>query len=426
MKRFTIAATMLLSSQLLNAAENAEFAERWKASELAGRFFGPEKALPKALKTPITLGGGINASLGTKIECGNIDVSGSIKAEIARLDKQFGQVADQIKNISPTSLAVLATCYYKPSLCAYIKHASVQFNEYLNLQADACRSIDSFIDEQADKGMKAAKADAVAGCIKNRGGNSPTTEDIRVCQSVEPATKNLLSPFKDEYIRRKQEVLKDTLKFVSAERDYNVLASLLGEVEIREDGFWRPLYPKGLLKGSDAARNLIVGGQSEICDLSKLKTILASPIPEETELPNYVKAAIKDNFLPQDLSDLESLPQLDQKAACHALGGGVAEIAIRRIIATAKSSLSAALTNPALNEDIRTFYKDRSAITFATLHDEISAKNYPPLTTSLERMRTLAAAYRDKNRESASTVSAGKVQNESSTESCDDEISCKR
>ena len=319
-------------------------------------------------------------------------------------------------------------CYYKPQVCAYIRHGSLIFNEQLALQYDACEALDKFIDDQADKGMKKLQAENVQKCISdNSHGGSITTAMIRNCQKRDGRMRNLLKPFKTAYASGKQKVLKSIVSVVDGDGEYLTLVKLLGEVEVHENGHWVKLFPKDMTSPDDVAENYIAAGEEQACDLSKLAAIIdgSDPVPPDP-FAKEIRMVIKEKVPKEAVRDLKSIPANDQKSACTAIAEGVAQIAVKRANAKNKAIMAAALSNDALPDDLRAFYRERSHLTFSAIQAKIDAEEIIPLGEVLTGLRDLALQFRTKNRESASGVSAGKILNESSgaVDGCEDELSC--
>jgi hypothetical protein len=396
-----------------------------RASELATEMFGPippEEAKKMALNV-----GRIGISINSRLNCGRMDIGASIEGEFKQVERQLKTSLKQIEGMvtNPGRLALGIICYYKPNVCSYIRHLSGLMQESINLQFDACQAIDNYIDDQAAKGMKMRRSEAIEACLSS---GPLTAEKIRECQKEESRARDLLYPFKRRFTNHNQKLLKETLSLVKKSDNYNLWARLLGEVEIKRDGWWSSLYPKDFLKPDDFASNVLIASRKGACDYKSLESIIGSGgiVPNDGTINPYIERVIREKISKSLVRDLKSLPEVDARRACNSLGESIAELAIKRAVADGRTTLAAALANDAIPDDLKVFYQDRSDKTFSSISAAIKAKDVVPLAKNIRNISHLAKAFRRLQREKAATLSSKRTFNDERAlkESCEDELSC--
>ncbi|NQY01269.1 MAG: hypothetical protein HRT70_09145 [Flavobacteriaceae bacterium] len=401
-----------------------DYSTTLKASDVATLFFGPA-AEPKSKRVGINVGR-IAISAKTRLSCGKIDVVGSVKGELNKIDQQLRAAVSEIESIitNPAALAMGAVCYYKPNVCSHIRHLSVLLNEAINLQFEACQAIDKYIDDQADKGLKQRHAKAVEECLA---GKDLTTENIRACHSRSARSRNLLAPFEMRYATGRQKVLESIMEVVKKSENYTLWSRILGEVEMKSNGYWVKLFPDDMLRPDDVTNNFLSSARSESCDINKLERIITNTeSPTDDDFGKYVRDVIKARVPIEVVKDLRSIPLEDQKMACSALGEAIAEIAVKRMVSDGKSSMSSALSNGALPDDLRVFYRERSEETTQAILAKIESEQIKPLKEVIGYLAQLGLEYRDLNRNTATGVQAKKLFNKdrASSRKCEDALSC--
>lgn len=408
-------------------AGSFDIKNKLSASELADQMFGPVSS-DKQTEIALNLGR-VGIGIDSQLNCGMLDVSASIKGEFKQVEQQLKGALNQVKKLAsnPARLSLGVVCYYKPTICSYIRHLSGQLQESINLQFDACKAVDDFIEGQAEKGSKEVQAKAIKKCME---GGALTSDKIRRCQGVEGRSRDLLYPFQEKYTERKQRLLKDSFKLLKKSDDYGLWVKLLGEVEIQKNGWWYKIFPKDLLTAESLSNNVFVKSKQAICELESLEKLVSKPerrVAAEQVL-GMVQTAIKENLPKTLVKDLRSLPESDRQKACTALSKNIAAIAVKNTATDGKSTISGVLSNGALSDKLRDYYAERSKLTFDGL--ESSAKkidNESPLSETLKNISKLAYEYRKLNKDSASLITAKRMINsKKSKKKCEDEISCKQ
>lgn len=399
--------------------------ERIKASDLATEMFGP---IPpeEARKIALNLGR-IGISINSRLNCGKMDIAASIEGEFKEVERQLKTSLKQIEGMvtNPGRLALGVICYYKPNVCSYIRHLSGLIQESINLQFDACQAVDTYIDDQATKGMKQRRSEAIEACLSA----APiTAEKIRECQREESRARDLLYPFKRRFTDHNQMMLKKVLTVIKKSDNYNLWARILGEVEIKRDGWWTSLYPMDLLKPDDFTSNVIITSKKDACDYDSLESIIKSGgiISSDGTINPYIKRVIREKLPLSIVKDLKSLPEVDTQRACNSLGKSIAELAIGRAVADGRTTLAAAMANDAIPDDLKIFYQNRSDKTFSSISESIKARDVIPLSKNIRNIRQLAKAFRNLEREKAATLSSKRTFNSERAlkETCEDELSC--
>lgn len=395
--------------------------KRLQASNLAKDFFGTISIKEK--KDARADFGSVGANFEATVKCGRIDILGSVIEEIKNLEGQAKALATQIigqfTNVNALALGLI--CYYKPTVCSYIRDTKIDFRQALKLELDGCRAIDSYIDKQASKGAKDSFAKDYANCI----GDNPTTARLRNCQkNTTSKTRNLANPLSEELMTSSQNVLKSILTAAQRSSSYDLLVPLLGEIKLNHSGYWYQIFPQKVQSPSDLVTSFIDEGVIASCDTRKLKDALSKRWDNKpSNLQEYVQFTIKDYLVLEDIEDLDSLPASDRVLACDHLGKSIAKESVEKMSADAPGILSVALQNNALPEDIRDLLLKKSELTFLAITKTIDNKKITPLKITLKNIRLLAYEYRKDRRQEASTISAKKILN-TDQNSCTDQLSC--
>jgi hypothetical protein len=417
--------TMLscLSSLTFAAGEQVDYSKVYNSSEVAGWFFGPTKTVEQAKKAALNVGR-INVRVRTSLQCGKLDLKTSLNAGLENMKDQLSTAANQLRGMLTNGGVVVAVvCYYKPNICAHVRHFTAMLQEDLNLQFNACNAMDSYINEQADKGAKEVKAQAFAECLSAAGG-SPSTQDVKKCQDKAGSALNLLSPFNGSKTNNTQMVLSSLLSFVKKSENYDLWARVLGEVELKKDGYWVRAFPKDLLKPEDVVVNIAADSKTSVCSTATLRQILADQAGTGDEYSRFVRRVIKENISDSIVKDLESMPAGDRAMACQSLGDAIAKMAVKRAATEGRSDMLAALTNPALPSDLRTLYGDQTRETFKSIEERAEVLKPKQLPEVLQMIAKIGAGYRKLNHDAASDISVRQEQNKKLDADCTDQFSC--
>ena len=397
----------------------------FRASDVAIDFFG--NVSPEEAKSSTINLGSIGAQFETKIKCGRLDVVGSVIEDLKQIDDQAKALAAQLANqfTNPASLALGLWCYYKPTVCSYIRDSKIDFRHAFKLEADFCSSIDNFISNQADKGKKDSYAKAFGECA----GSNPTAARIRHCKkNVSGRTRNIANPLSNTLMTGGQYVLKSILIAAKSSGLYdNFLSPILGEVYLNHSGYWYRAFPKNLIRPNDVAVSFINKGRKVGCDTSNLNIIIDKNfINKPSTFDEFIQQAVQKSLTHEEVLDLNDLPKSDKNLACHALGEGLASYAVNHAKTTGISAVNAALeSNDAVPEDIRKLLISKTERTFKAIHEKIIAQKIPPLKETIKNIKQLAKDYRLGNRNEAADLSSKKIHNEQKQDKCVDELSCK-
>lgn len=393
------------------------------ASEASEWFFGKSTPPQQRMKLALNVGR-ISIRLGTKLKCGNLSLTGNLSAELQNLQKQLSEATKDLEGmITNGGAAVAAICYFKPNVCAHMRHFSAMLQEELNIQMDACRAVDNFINDQASKGQKELQAKAVENCVNSNSKLGPS--EMKKCLDAEGTARNLLRPFNNRVANGKQKVLSSILRVVNESEDYEVWSQLLGEVDLHKNGYWSKAFPKDLLKPSDYVDNVMIASEKLTCDPARLRTIIeSSATPSGSTFDKYVNEVLAEKISLTTIFNLESLPAGDRRMACQALGNSVAALAIKRFNAKGQSNLTAALANDALPDQLSEFYANRSEMTFSAIDAKLASDEIKPLGSVIAHIGKLGSTYRKKGREEAADITANKLQNKNLENQCTDSFSC--
>lgn len=398
--------------------EYTRFQGQWRASDTAKKFFGDATSYQNS--TGLNLGG-ISASAHTTLDCGRIDIVTNFEAQFAKIREQLAAFASK-ENIASYLRAApfMYICHTQPQVCSILKHDSLFFAQNLNLRASACAAADKFINNQADKGRRELEAEAKRRCVENELSN-PSNDMASATAACDRKTG---LPLRDlsNYLNNvpgvaSQRILKSVLSSVDENTSYPFLASVLGEIEVGNNGKWQPLWPKKMLKPHQIADNFIKTATDLVC--YGLRTTLTSqpppPISLQTTLAQtqqtLVREAVRRNLTLQDDEALQSLLEKDRWLACAALGRAIGGVAAKRTVATHNAALSSALTNDGVPDGIRNEYRARAQAAFEALEQSLEAEQLPDVASTKEQVRALAHYMRSYNRSSAARLSSARFTN---------------
>ena len=429
---------MVFASAQAEAQREYRYKNEFSTGEAAQRRFG---VIPRHNRNDPKLdAGNFKFELGSKLECGKIDVNANIEGQFKDLQDQLKQLIPNEKNALQfiEKSAFITICYAYPSICAQLRHDWLSIQGKLNLRAQACAAVDKFIDNQAEKGARQLKSEAVASCVQNTVGtkideSKPFLGEYDVSLALkhcQEKTGLALRDFQTGLMRsfgsEKQKVLKSILSFAKDETSYDFLSSFLGEIEVGTEGGWVPLFDKGLLRPSDVADTFLTKGQGAVCD--GLESILNGRYPSGDLYETEVAAVAKRKLNAQTLADLNDLSNADRQIVCLALGRAVGKEAAQKAASRLESAVSAGLLNTAIPESLRTEYRDRAISAFPAVRQALEGESIP----SVERVRAdlseFANLQRAKTRILAGETNRARLKNSigdgQSSAECTDSLSC--
>ena len=375
--------------------------------------------------------GGFQFEVGSKLECGKIDVTANIKGQFKELqDQLYGlipQNASEAKDLLAKS-AFTTICYAYPTICAQLRHDWLSIQGKLNLRAQACAAVDKFIDNQANKGANQLKAEAIARCVSDEAGSSgDVASAMQKCQGKSGLA---MRDFQTGVMRRfgyeKQKVLKSILSFAKDTTSYDFLSSFLGEIQVGTDGGWVPLFDRGLLRPADVADAFLTKGQSLVC--AQMESILAGHFRDSGVYESDVAAVVKKKLNSQTAADLSDLSNADRQIACLALGRAVGKEAALQASSRYESTVSTGLLNTAIPESLRAEYRDRSLSAFPALRQAIEGEEIPSVERVRAELSDFAKLQRTKTKILASETNRARLNNSlgdgRSASDCADSLSC--
>lgn len=272
------------------------------------------------------------------------------------------------------------------------------------------------------------RAEAQAECVSQKvGGGLDTAQATAECQdSTGLPLRDFQAGLEKKFTTGKQKVLSAIVGFAREQPHYDLLASMLGEIEVQPDGYWQPLFSKGMLRPADAAGNFLATGQQAACaDLNALMVGRAS-IP--TPYGAFLKEIAARKLTPADAENLGDLGAQDRRLACLALGRALGREAAEQGSARLESVMASGLLNVAVPVALRDEYRSRVNTAFPALRAALVAEQVPPVEEVRRAITDLAAATRSKNRLMAARMSQGRIENnrnelEARTD-CVDTLSC--
>lgn len=410
-----------------------DYSKEVTTGEISTMIFGP--ANPLRTKMVALNIGRTHAEFKTSLNCGQLDVTGSIKGQIGIINEQLSQSKKIIESmvLRPESLALGLICYFKQSTCSRIRHFQGLIMENFKLEYDACTAMDEFIDEQAEIGMKQRRSAAFKECIQ-QSGEGMTASKVKECrENAEGSTLNLLYPFKKVIARGKQNFLESITKAVDpdgwSQAKYSLMTKIFGEVRVYKNGYWAQAFPKDMLRPDQVAENVEIEGRSMACDTNKLARIVRG----ESSLVNVdfgelLADAVKENLDETTIRDLDSIPKPDKEVICASIGRTIAALAIEKFASESRSTFSSALKNRAISEELRVFFGDQAEKSLLALEKAAEKNQVVPLKETRIELAKIATKYRAKNREIATENIGKKNHNKRVREgfSCVDALSCKR
>jgi hypothetical protein len=386
--------------------------------------------------------GNFKFELGSKLECGKIDIAANARGQFKELqDQLFGlipQNAGDAKDLLVRS-AFTTMCYAYPTICAQLRNDWLSIQGKLNLRAQACAAVDKFIENQAEKGSRQLKSEAVAKCVQNTvgtridpnsewEGNHDVSTALKFCQKNETglALRDFQTGMMRSFGNEKQKVLKSILSFAKDETSYDFLSSFLGEIEVGTEGGWVPLFDKGLLRPSDVADTFLTKGQGAVC--GNLESILSGRFVSSDVYETEVAKVAKRKLNSQTLADLNDLSNADRQIACLSLGRAIGKEAAQKAASRYESAVSAGLLNTAIPEPLRAEYRERSISAFPAMRQALDGEVIPSVERVRSELSEFARLQRAKTSILASETNRAKLKNTmgdgQSAAECADSLSC--
>lgn len=431
---YLVLAALSTSALAQEATTQFRFDQSTEASNYAKSYFGSPDRFTAAKRLDM---GKVGVSASTHLDCGNLDISANFDAEFKRLQEQLKQIipsnASQWKSLGG-KMAMLSICYAYPTICAQLRHDFLSLQANLDLRAQACKAIDSYLDNQADVGAKQLRAEAQANCIdESLKKGADMASATASCQGKTGLPlRDFSSGLEKRFTSRKQRVLQNLVSFAKDKEPatYNFLASMVGEIEVQQDGYWQPLFEQGMYRPHDVATTFLASGENSVCkNLSSILKGRSSPRKEsvfETSIYETIKLRISQD----DLSNLEDLADEDRKLACSALGRAIGQVAAEKSSSKAEAVLSTGLLNMAVPQNLRQEYSERSSHAFHALRKSLEGDQIPSIDSVRDAIATLARVAREKNRLLASLISEGKKINSdvdtNAKSDCIDTLTCSR
>lgn len=429
----SMAALVALCSSVALAETTYRYERKTRASDFAEEFFGKAGSYREVPEINI---GRARAGVSTSLDCGRLDLTADLTGEFQELQRQVSALIPQTPQEAvklASSGAMMAVCYAYPTVCAQLRHDFLALQTNLNLRAQACKAMDDYIDVAADKGAKQLRAEAQAECVRTRAqGGMTLAQATRDCQNATGLPlRDFQAGLEKKFTDQKQLVLKSIVDF-SKRQDrptYDFLAATLGEIEVQPDGYWQPLFQRGLAQPSDIATTMLAKAEARACG-SELKQLVVQirRSNDDSLVERSIDEAIVRRLTPADVENLDDLGAADRKLACAALGRAIGQVAAQAAAAKAKASLAAGLLNTAIPDSLRQEYRTRGEAAFDALKKSVESDQIPPVEDVRAAIAQLARAAREKNRILASQISAGRISNyrqESDAASgCYDTLSC--
>jgi hypothetical protein len=431
MKRHILASLVvcLPFSKFAFAQSQFQYKNDFSTTEEAQRAFGFAPLSSK--NDPSLNAGSFKFDLGSKLECGKLDINANFRGQWQELQSQLRELIPN-KNNAPTYLtqgALLTVCYAYPTICAQLRHDWLSIQGKLNLRAQACAAVDKFIDSQADKGARQLRSEAQAACVREeslkRGVDMAMA--LKTCQTKTGlAMRDFQTGVMRKFGNEKQRVLRSILAFAKDETSYDLLTAFLGEILVNTDGGWEPLYDKGLLRPADVADTFLTKGQGIAC--ARLADALNGRLVTSNTYETDVVAVIKRRFTRDVIEDLDVLSTPDRKIACLALGRAIGREAALRASARYESAVATGLLNTAIPEPLRDEYRARSLTAFPALRSAIESESIPSVEAVRADLAAFANVQRRKTALLAAAASRGRLKNAQgdadARTDCTDSLTC--
>ncbi len=308
-------------------------------------------------------GASVNARIATDLQCGSLNVDVDVNAAMSAVSELPRQLADLGPDLVG-ALPMLATCHLSPSLCAELKNLNLRIDQEIDFQAAMCRSIEGYIDKQADEGeqlRRDAAELATQQCIAEGGG---TADAVRQCTENESSglVVDIAQGFLDEKIatapQRLISAAVDATNHELAKQHgmKEMLSAIAGEAEITVNGEVIPLLEEGTLVSEDIANELLYHGERYACSKSRLDTLLGGMVQMGETPPSastaYAVEALEDTLKQRvteaDQTNLDTLDWATYRSFCLALRNTAAKHTAITIRDSVAALVDKAIENPQL------------------------------------------------------------------------------
>lgn len=388
----------------------------------------------------INLGIGLEAEFGAVVDCGAIKFEGDLQAALPDVSKLPEELAGAAQTFV-AALPMLTICHTSPSLCAELKNLNLRIDEQWSFQADLCKAMDGYIDEQAQEGMVESQRRWMNRCIqkKKEEEDMSPSEAERVCaEADEPyLVGDIAQGFLDDaFSNGPQRIVEKALEATQTKlsknpKFYEFLVAVGGEMELRHNGEVMPLFPEnGSLQAEDLAKDIETSAKRLSCS-SSLRFWVASVTDEGNYTPGeppsnvdsfvHVNLASDDaarfwldemfnvlnhEFTLREYENLHTLDTRDSNMMCQRMGRVLAAEVVRRLDDMTDSEVAQMDLNPKLPKEGRRILKniEKSVdLVRRNLEDE-SIPEIPAFRLELE---TAADVVRRRNRDTAGALSSG-------------------
>lgn len=405
-----------------------------RSQDVINEFFGKKNQFTAPIPIQFDLGG-IGAGAATRLSCGNVNLVSQFDAYMNDINKQLGVVLNTVKDIPahPDKYAVagamVTICYMNPVVCDQIRNFKVDLGALLNLRFDTCKAIDSYIDKRSDQGSQMI-AEAKAECV-----NSKTKSGVDMAVAVADCDSQGNFNIRDfngnlnkQFTNEKQKTLLSMVNFSKSTNYYDFIKPILGEVEVQNDGYYRPLFDSGMLKPYDAAKQILAQAQDNICDSNNFRNILtASNINSKDKVDEKLKIFMRSKLTIQDYKNLQVLRSDEREFACNALSRVVAKEAGHDITSEARSVIVSGLNNPNIPQDLKNEYSKKSDKSFNEVDSSLNNFEYRTLEQVQKNISLLANATIRDNQKTGSSMSIEKsIDDIKQGKECVDVLSCTR
>ena len=414
-------------------AVSSDISQTARSQDVINDFFGKQNDFSSPPKPVEFDFGGIGAGASTRLSCGNVNLISGFDSYIGEISSQLGVVMNTIKKI-PTDapdyavpFAMLTLCYMNPPLCDQVRNFQVDLSQMLKFRFDTCKSIDDYVDKRADQGSQMvaeAKAECVNGKVK-----SGVDMAVAVSSCDSQSTFNVRDfngQLKKQFTGSKQKTLLSMVNFSQSSNYYDFIEPILGEVEVQNDGYYSPIFDKGMLKPYDAAKKILAQAQDDVCTGSNLKTILtSSSVSSSDKIDEKLKVYIRSKVTVQDYNNLQILRSDEKDSACNALARVVAKEAGHDLTSEARSVVASGLNNPNIPQDLKNEYDSRSKRSFNEVDHSLDNFEYRSLDEVQKNLALLANATIRDNQMTSSSMSRHKsLEDVKEGKPCTDVLSC--
>lgn len=405
----------------------------------------------------IVLGASLEAEFGAYVECGAIKFDGDFNAvlpDVSDVPQQLAQAGTAVLSALP----MLTVCHTSPSLCAELKNLNFRIDEQWDFQADLCKSMNGYIDDQAEKGEKESRARHVNRCVQELSG-----PEVPEAQRMDLAAAQRTCMDQDEpYLavdiaqgfitnavsHQPQKILKQALAATQTELSqnenfYEWLTAIGGEMELRHNGQIIPLFPpSGNLLAEDLIENMETSGY-RIAISTQLKDIVAQkdggkraqyggqndPLDDRDPLayahvtgfaPNIDEAAdywmnaltkvFRHDFSVDDYDNLHTLDTSMTYSMARLWGKVASKVAIQNLRTEMESELAIMEKNPALPDagkgQIKTIRR-----TLKVVADHFEDEEIPTVAEFRLLLLESADSIRRRDQATAAALATGEERN---------------